>query len=483
MSSSKKRPRNKVETSSRLLLKKLLINTKEPSYKDNLYYEFFNINDKWNLLSFLQHLRAKNMITNPTDDHRLYKHLLDQILNDDEQSETWRNRAKACRNERSFKKQLSKAVDELWKQVEEERQALAPNNQFEGELDHFSKKLKEKMQVQFIKYFESILKKEQEENAQDNITILLKRKILLISGSETFINPTIINEEFNGIPSVKDIPLLNKNILSELNKMETFKSCNDFSIWVRRNFYSFVDSININLSEDEPIFVDYIFDALFHFSEFFGEHYTEPRTESDLQTFYVIPLLKLIKKSKIQFYAVEYRQTIDSIESWPKAIKMVASWELNGFEMFFHETAFFHKDLFKKTYKDLETPSVYMRDDLLIYWKNKFDELQNQFVEIVDPLSTLRSWGMITLGPRGGRSGYHCEIYAMRQAIPGYFIWVLINWSLLPHANMESSCRNFSKPLEVMLRLALRLKEVQRTMNQLDDNCTKIRLEKIIRYT
>lgn len=34
-----------------------------------------------------------------------------------------------------------------------------------------------------------------------------------------------------------------------------------------------------------------------------------------------------------------------------------------------------------------------------------------------------------------------------------------------------------------MLRLALGLKEVQRTMNQLDDNCTKIRLEKIITYT
>ncbi|KAF0376998.1 hypothetical protein F8M41_012674 [Gigaspora margarita] len=159
------------------------------------------------------------MITNPKDDYRLYKNLLDQILIDDEQSETWRNRARACRNERSFKKQLSKAVDELWKQVEEERQALAPINQFEGELDHFSKKLREKMQVQFIKRFESIFKKTQEENVQYKITILLKRKILLISGSETFINPTMINEEFNGIPSVKDIPLLIKNILSELNKV------------------------------------------------------------------------------------------------------------------------------------------------------------------------------------------------------------------------------------------------------------------------
>lgn len=75
------------------------------------------------------------------------------------------------------------------------------------------------MQVQFIKRFESIFKKTQEENVQYKITILLKRKILLISGSETFINPTMINEEFNGIPSVKDIPLLIKNILSELNKV------------------------------------------------------------------------------------------------------------------------------------------------------------------------------------------------------------------------------------------------------------------------
>ncbi|KAF0409574.1 hypothetical protein F8M41_008349 [Gigaspora margarita] len=474
MTSSKKRPRNKVETSSRPPLKKLLINTKGPSYKDNLYYEFFNINDKWSLLSFLQHLRAKNMITNPTDDHRLYKNLLDQISNDDEQSETWRNRAKhavtkdllkasdtrhLCRTSiMSHKnKQLSKAVDELWKQIEVERQALAPINQFEGELDHFSKKLKEKMQVQFIKHFENIFKKAQEENAQDKIAILLKRKILLISGSETFVNPTIINEEFNGIPSVKDIPLFIKNILSELNKMETFKSWDDFSTWVRRNFYSFIDTININLSEDETIFVDYIFD--------------------------------IIKKLKIQFTvgehkskAVEYRQTIDSLESWPKAIKMDASGEINGFEMFSHENAFFHKDLSKKTCKDFEKLSVYMRD-LYIYWKNKFDELQNQFVEIVDLLATLRSWGMITFGPRGGRSGYHCEIYAMRQATPGYFIWVLVDWFLLPHVNMEPSCRNFSKPLEVMLRLALGLKEVQRTMNQLDDNCTKIRLEKIITYT
>ncbi|CAG8610181.1 12225_t:CDS:2 [Gigaspora margarita] len=152
------------------------------------------------------------------------------------------------------------------------------------------------MQVQFVKYFESIFKNAQEENAQNKITILHKHKILLISGSETFINPTIINEEFNGIPSVKDMPLLIKNILSELNKMETFKSWNDFSIWVRKNFYSFVDTININLSEDETIFVDYIFDVLLHFK------------------------------------AVEYRQTVKSLESWPKAIKMDASWEINGFD-------------------------------------------------------------------------------------------------------------------------------------------------------
>lgn len=92
---------------------KLLINTKEPSYKDNLYYEFFSINDKWNLLGFFEHLRAKKMITNPKDDYRLYKNLLDQILIDDEQSETWRNRARACRNERSFKVRTTHQYIEL----------------------------------------------------------------------------------------------------------------------------------------------------------------------------------------------------------------------------------------------------------------------------------------------------------------------------------------------------------------------------------
>ncbi|CAG8497062.1 23023_t:CDS:2 [Racocetra persica] len=432
------------------------INTtkQEPYYKNEIYYGYFLNSTKWNLLNFLKHLENMGALTNRHHDHRLYRTLLQQIDFDPEQSEVWQQRAKFCNSEEVFKKQITRAVDNFWNRIEAEQNSIT---QFEQEVEEFSK-LRESTQDEFLGNFECAVKESQQEiGNKRKFNNLLKRRILLINSNSdiNFITSEHINEEFLiGIPTIQDIPLI-QTLLSKLNEM----------IFTKKYCYNY------------------------HSTGLFGARYSEPRTEADIQALYVIPLLKVIRRFNIQLTigehkskAVEYRQSINSSESWPKAIKMDASGEIDGFEIFSHENASFHKDLTKKTRVDLEKLSVYMRDDPFIYWKDKYDELRSQFVEIKDHMTSLRSWGMLTMGPRAGRSGLHCEIYAMRQISPGYFTWVLVDWFLFPHKNMDPSFQPFSKCIEVMLRLAFGLKETQRMMHELDNHCTKIRLGKKIAY-
>ncbi|CAH1767634.1 9745_t:CDS:2, partial [Entrophospora sp. SA101] len=81
-------------------------------------------------------------------------------------------------------------------------------------------------------------------------------------------------------------------------------------------------------------------------------------------------------------------------------------------------------------------------------------EVHTSFDQILQYLVEIRTWGIHLLGQIEGHQGLHIEVFGMRQAKHGLFLFSNLDSFLLPNTKSSVGFQCMAKPIETMIRLA-----------------------------